>query len=152
MGCHFLLQRIFPTQGPNPCLLPLLHRQAASSPSVSPEREINWFVEKWRQKYQAAFTKHRHQAHKHVNTDIYSHGKKERNIQKGRDGTCGNEIIDIKRKEEDGGGVGGQGVHLSPTIQWEYTFRHRSTCRTPVENEQEYLTSGKEYTEPCRTW
>ena len=74
----------------------------------------------------------------------------ERNIQKGRDGTCGNEIIDIKRKEEDGG-VGGQGVHLSPTIQWEYTFRHRSTCRTPVENEQEYLTSGKEYTEPHKT-
>jgi len=25
-----------------------------------------------------------------------------------------------------------------------YTFRHRSTCRTPAESGQKYLTSGKE--------
>ena len=31
-GCHFLLQRIFLTQGLNPCLLHLLHRQADSLP------------------------------------------------------------------------------------------------------------------------
>ena len=28
VGCHFLLQGIFPTQGSNPCLLSLLHWQA----------------------------------------------------------------------------------------------------------------------------
>ena len=28
VGCHFLLQGIFPTQGQNPCLLHLLHCQA----------------------------------------------------------------------------------------------------------------------------
>ena len=33
----------------------------------------------------------------------------------------------------------------------EYTFRHRSACRTPAENEQEYLTSRKEYIELHKT-
>ena len=59
-----------------------------------------------------------------------------------------------KRKvggEQDGGGVDGHGVHLSPWIHQEHTFRHRSACRTPDENRQEYLSSGKEYTEPCKT-
>ena len=32
VGCHFLLQGIFPTQGSNPCLLCLLHWQADSLP------------------------------------------------------------------------------------------------------------------------
>ena len=32
MGCHFLLQGIFPTQGLNPCLLHLLHWQVDSLP------------------------------------------------------------------------------------------------------------------------
>ena len=32
MGCHFLLQGIFPTQGSNPSLLSLLHWQANSFP------------------------------------------------------------------------------------------------------------------------
>ena len=32
VGCHFLLQRIFPTQGSNPCLLRLLYWQAGSLP------------------------------------------------------------------------------------------------------------------------
>ena len=36
VGCHFLLQRIFPTQGSNPCLLRLLHWQAGSLPLVPP--------------------------------------------------------------------------------------------------------------------
>ena len=54
--------------------------------------------------------------------------------------------------EQDGGGVGGHGVHLSPQIHQEYTFRHRSACRAPVESGQEYLTSGKEYIDPCKTW
>ena len=36
MGCHALLQMIFLTQGPNPCLLPLLHGQAGSLPLVPP--------------------------------------------------------------------------------------------------------------------
>ena len=50
------------------------------------------------------------------------------------------------REEQDGRGVGGHGVHLSPWIHQEYTFRHRSACRTPAESGQEYLTSGKEHT------
>ena len=51
------------------------------------------------------------------------------------------------RGEQDDGGVGGRGVHLSSKIHQEYTFRHRSACRTPAESRQEYLTSGKEYIE-----
>ena len=54
-------------------------------------------------------------------------------------------------REQSGGGVGGPGVHLSPQIHQEYTFRHRSTCRTPAESGQENLTSGKEFIEPCKT-
>ena len=38
--------------------------------------------------------------------------------------------------------------YISPRIHQEYTFRHRSACRTPAESGQEYLTSGKEYIEP----
>ena len=45
--------------------------------------------------------------------------------------------------EQDGGGVDGRRVHLSPQIHQEYTFRHRSACRTPAESRQEDLTSGK---------
>ena len=56
--------------------------------------------------------------------------------------------------EQDGRGVDGCGVHLSSRIHQEYTFRHRSTSRTPAESGQEYLTSGKEYIEPqnSRGW
>ena len=36
VGCHFLLQGIFPTQGSNPRLLCLLHWQAGSLPLASP--------------------------------------------------------------------------------------------------------------------
>ena len=32
-----------------------------------------------------------------------------------------------------------------------YTFRHRRACRTPAESRQEYLTSRKEYIDPCKT-
>ena len=53
--------------------------------------------------------------------------------------------------EQDGGGVGGCGIHLSTQIHQEYTFRHRSACRTLAKSEQEYLTSRKEYIEPCKT-
>ena len=53
--------------------------------------------------------------------------------------------------EQDGGGVGGHGEHLSPRIRQEYTFRHRRTCRTPAENSQQYLTSRKEYIDPHKT-
>ena len=45
--------------------------------------------------------------------------------------------------EQDGRGVGGCGVHLSPQIYQKYTFRCRSACRTPPERGQAYLTSGK---------
>ena len=36
VGCHALLQGIFPTQGSNPCLLCLLHWQAGSLPRAPP--------------------------------------------------------------------------------------------------------------------
>ena len=35
MGCHFLPQGIFPTQGLKPCLFPLLHSQLGSLPLVA---------------------------------------------------------------------------------------------------------------------
>ena len=47
-------------------------------------------------------------------------------------------------REQDGRGVGGQGVNLSPRIHREYIFRHfRSACRTAAESRQECLTSEK---------
>ena len=49
--------------------------------------------------------------------------------------------------EQDGGGVGERGVHLSPQIHQEYTFTHTNACGTPAESRQEYLTCGKEHTE-----
>ena len=41
MGCHALLQGIFPTQGSNPDLLPLLHWQADSLPLAPPGKPLN---------------------------------------------------------------------------------------------------------------
>ena len=52
------------------------------------------------------------------------------------------------RVEQDGRGVGGCGVHLSPRIHQEYTIRPRSACRTPAKRGQEFLTSRKEYIDP----
>ena len=43
--------------------------------------------------------------------------------------------------EQDGGRIGGHGVHLSPWIHQEYTSRHRSACRTTAGSGQEDLTS-----------
>ena len=60
-------------------------------------------------------------------------------------------IKNVKAREQDHGGVGGHGVHLSPRIHQEYIFRHRIACITLGENGQEYLTRGKEYTEPHTT-
>ena len=60
-----------------------------------------------------------------------------------------------KRKvggEQDGGGVDGHGVHLSPWIHQEHTFRHRSESRTSAKRGQEYLPIRKEYINPCKTW
>ena len=59
-------------------------------------------------------------------------------------------IIVKKRSPEENkmvGVVGGHGVHLSPWIHQEYTFRHRSACRTPAESGQQDLTSEKRYIE-----
>ena len=47
------------------------------------------------------------------------------------------------RRDLDGRGGGGRGVHLSSWIHQEYTFRHRSACRTSAESGQEYPTSGR---------
>ena len=60
-------------------------------------------------------------------------------------------IRNDNRGEQDGRRVGGRGVHLSPWTHQEHTFRHRSAYRTPAESGQEYLTSRKEYIEPCKT-
>ena len=38
--------------------------------------------------------------------------------------------------------------YISLWIHQEYTFRHRSACRTPAESGQEFLTSRKEYIDP----
>ena len=61
------------------------------------------------------------------------------------------ERIDLKlniQKEQDGIGVDGSGVQLSPRIHQEDAFRHRSSFRTFAETRQENLTRGKEYREP----
>ena len=42
VGCHALLQGIFPTQGLNPCLLSLLHWQAGSLPLGPPGKPVVW--------------------------------------------------------------------------------------------------------------
>ena len=55
-------------------------------------------------------------------------------------------------REQDGGGVGGHGVRLSPRMHQEHTLRHRRACRTPAESGQDCLARGKEYIEPCKTW
>ena len=44
VGCHFLLQRIFPTQGLNPRLLHLLHWQADSFPLAPPGKPLLHFA------------------------------------------------------------------------------------------------------------
>ena len=41
---------------------------------------------------------------------------------------------DVVQREQDSGGVGGRGVHLSPCVHQQYTLRHRSACRTPAES------------------
>ena len=56
-----------------------------------------------------------------------------------------NSSLKVTLGEQDGGGVGGRGVHLSPQIHQECIFRHRNACRTPAESGPEYPTSGKEY-------
>ena len=43
VGCHFLLQRIFPTQGLNPSLWHLLHWQANSLPLASLWDNVKYF-------------------------------------------------------------------------------------------------------------
>ena len=44
MGCHFLLQGLFLTQGSNPCLLHLLHWQMDSLPLSHLESPILHFI------------------------------------------------------------------------------------------------------------
>ena len=59
--------------------------------------------------------------------------------------SCKRLSLIVSGGEQDGGGVGGRGVHLSPQIHQECIFRHRNACRTPAESGPEYPTSGKEY-------
>ena len=53
--------------------------------------------------------------------------------------------------QQDGRDVGGCGVHLFPQIPQEYSFRPRNALRVLVDSGPEYLASGKEYIEPCKT-
>ena len=53
-GCHFLLQRIFPTQGLNPSLLHLLHWQADSLPLSHPGSLIKFTSNQYAFKLQRA--------------------------------------------------------------------------------------------------
>ena len=62
-----------------------------------------------------------------------------------------NSNLKTTQGEQDGGRVGGHGVHLSLRIHQEHSFRHRSARRTPAESGLEYLTSRKEYIEPRKT-
>ena len=58
----------------------------------------------------------------------------------------------MRYEERDGGGVGGHGIYLSLQIHQEDTFGHRSACRIAAESRQEYLSNGKEYIAPHKTW
>ena len=64
---------------------------------------------------------------------------------------CSHEIKKHLLGVHDSERIGRHGIHLSPWKHQEYTFRHRSACRTPPESGQEYLTTGKEYIEPHKT-
>ena len=44
VGCHFLLQGIFPTQGPSPCLLDLLNWHVDSLPLAPPGKPIPYYT------------------------------------------------------------------------------------------------------------
>ena len=52
VGCHFLLQGVFPTQGSNPCLLQLLYQQADSLPTWEGHPQCPWpfLISKWSRK------------------------------------------------------------------------------------------------------
>ena len=45
VGCHVLLQGIFPTQGSNLCLLLLVHYQAGSLPLAPPGKPFRVLIE-----------------------------------------------------------------------------------------------------------
>ena len=95
---------------------------------------------------------------KRLNLDGYvgaclAHSRRERHL-----GSKQQNVLDLEElknrmlgEEQDDRGVGGHGVHHSPRIRQEYTFRHRSACRTPAESGQEFLTTGKEYIKPRKT-
>ena len=54
-------------------------------------------------------------------------------------------------REQEGTEVDGCEVHLYSWIHQEYTFRHRSACKTPTERGWKYLTRGEKYREPRKT-
>ena len=49
--------------------------------------------------------------------------------------------------EQDDEGVGRLGVHLSPWIHEENTFRHKRRAEYQLRADSQYLTSRKEYTD-----
>ena len=82
-----------------------------------------------------------------------AHSRRERHF-----GSKQQNVLDVEElkqrmlgEEQDDRTVGGRRVPHSPRIHQEYTFRHRSACRTPAESGQEYLATGKAYIKPCKT-
>ena len=52
---------------------------------------------------------------------------------------------------QDGRGVGGHALHLSPWMHQEYSYRYKISHRTPPEYYKECLTTGKDCKDPCVT-
>ena len=76
-----------------------------------------------------------------------AHSRRERHF-----GSKQQNVLDVEElkqrmlgEEQDDRTVGGRRVPHSPRIHQEYTFRHRSACRTAAERGQEYLTTKRIY-------
>ena len=53
---------------------------------------------------------------------------------------------------QDGGGIDGCGVHLSPQMHQKYMFRYKRSHIAPAESWQESLTTRKESIDSHKTW
>ena len=71
VGCHALLQGIFPTQGLNPCLLCLLHWQVGSLPQAPPRNLDKWINNMIYSKNGILFAIKRNELLIHATTCIY---------------------------------------------------------------------------------
>lgn len=58
------------------------------------------------------------------------------------------EKIKKETERQNGRGVGGSGIHISPWMHQEHNFRCRRSHRTSAESGQESPTIRKEYIDP----